>query len=361
MRLAGLALPPAVAWIVFSGFVFVVAAAWQMRRRPVSELGRELDRRYELDDLMITAVEVDQRGPRSNVEGRLLDDAATAVATLGDERAIDDRASRREGETAAALLLVVVGLWLLVGTVGRPMPVEALPPLSDHGGEGTSDGSGAGASGSGGSGDPSEGLGALAGALGDHAAAREIALALAGGDAAQAAREARSLAERAGDLSSAGRRDLADVLSQAADEVEPTDPDLARALRQAAQAIESPDPDSAASGVDRLARELDALAALQVGPMGVAEAENHDRLGPRTRRLSVDPELAALQATPMPGSSAGWAAGGQDSIGVESEGVEVRGGAPLAETTAVGADPLRYPWSLREAVQQYFRPQERTP
>ncbi len=116
-------------WFGGAAIVFVTAAVWQTRSSAEPELGRVLDRRHGLDELLVTAVEVDRRGAHTVVEGRLLDDAATAVATLGDEQALDGRTTRREGETVVALVMIIAGLWLLTGTIRNTEPVVRLPPL----------------------------------------------------------------------------------------------------------------------------------------------------------------------------------------------------------------------------------------
>lgn len=367
---ARLALVPSLAGM---GLVFAVSAAWQFRRFAEQELGRALDRRYDLDDLMITAVEVDRRGARSVVEGRLLDDAATAVATLGDERAIDGRVARREGETTVALALIAAGLWLLVGTIGPPPSVQRLPPVPGFGvgAEGSGDEGGAGSGlgrGSGrgtGAGDNfgvSSALSALAGALGDHAGAGELVAALARGDPAAAASAARALADRAAGLSSAGREDLAALMHKAAAEVESLDPELAAAVQQAARALESPQPAVAAAGVERLATELDSLAVRPRAGPGAPDSAAHGRSAPQSRRLAVEPApvpLAGGSGAPTDGS--GPATGQGAARREERAARELRAGAATAGSEPVGPDPLRYPWVMRETVRHYFAPEARRP
>lgn len=348
---------PLLPWIVGAGAIFVAALVWQVKQSGEQQLDRELDRRFRLDDLIVTAVEVDRRGARSAVEGRLLDDAATAVATLGGERAIDSRAARLEAEAVVALLLVVVGGWLLLGAMGRDRPVERLPELPGLGAGGEGDASGFSAGVGPGPGGGSQGMRVLADALSDHAAARGIAAALMAGDAASAARSARALADRAAELSPAGRKDLAEILREAAAAIEATDPSLAQVVWETSRSLESADPEDAIEGVERLAAELDALAKRSRGSAGSPSSPEHDRTGPLTRRLPVEPQEASWPV-PEPGTSGfsrGGAARGRADR-QEEPGATVSGGLPRSERQPTAPDPLRYPWALRDTVQDYFSP-----
>ena len=357
-HVAGLAPMQPTYWLGGAVLVTSAAALWQLACAPDAQLGRDLDRRFALDDLMITAVEVDQRGVRSELEGRLLDDAATAVATLGDGSAIDSRAARRELEAAVALLLVVAGLWLLAGTIGPPMTISRLPDLMVPGG------SGEGTRGTG-VGDRLTRRGLPAGAapalatagwaLGDHAAARGISAALSAGDAAQAARAARVLADRAAGLSDAGRDDLGELLRSAADEVVEMDPALAEALTQAAEALASAEPSVAAEAISRLATTIEGAPARWDQSRGAPGPALNVEAGPPAARLSLDPDTLALTGSDIGGSSASGSATSGPADAVEGP-TSVLGG--LASTARPGGnDPLRYPWRLRETVRRYFAPE----
>jgi hypothetical protein len=353
-------------WLAGAALVFVLAALGWNRSRPPGALDRDLDRRFGLDELLVTAVEVDRRGPRGPIEARLLDDAATAVAEIGGERAIDGRATRREAETLAALGLILVGLWLLAGTLGGLPPMERLPDLGtldgSGGGTGGGEGDGAGGSGGDGAGGVSPAMGALAGALGDHAAARGIASALAAGDPAAAAKAARSLADRSDSLSPAGRAELARTLGELAESLRPDNPELAEALASAARALADPAADSPAAGIEQLAGALGAMA-LADSRDAPPPVDPRARAGPPAERLAVRPtppgQVSPPQA-PRPGLSSGPATrplSPATTARTEAETAPVRGGAvTAARPAAVGADPLRYPWVLREMVKRYFDP-----
>ncbi len=360
--LRGAALAPGL-WLVGAGLVFVLAAWWGGRPAPEGALDRDLDRRFGLDELLVTAVEVDRRGPRGAIEARLLDDAASAVAEIGGERAIDGRATRREVETFAALGLILAGLWLLAGTLGGPPPQARLPEIAAGGGGGDGAGSGPGSGDGLGGGGGSPAMGRLAAELGDHAAARGIAAALGKGDPAAAARAARALADRAEALSPAGRAELSRTLDSLAEDLGPQDPTLAEALREAGRALRDPAAPSPNGGIERLAEALDALA-------GSSAARPAPTVAPRGRpglpaeRLAVQPTPAAAGLKPersRGGRTTGMSARpGAETGGARTEArpVPVRGGAVTARPAVVGADPLRYPWEMRDMVRQYFDPRE---
>jgi hypothetical protein len=346
------------AWLVGALVVGVAALAWQRRRAHVVNLGRLLDRRFGLDDLLITAVEVDQRGVRSPVELRLLDDAAIAVATLGGERAIDSRASRREAETVAALVLTLIGLWLLAGTIGRPLSMHRLPPLAALG-AGQGDGLAGRGGGAGSAGGTSPVLAAMAGALADQAATRSMAGALAAGDPAGAASAARALADRTGELSDDGRRQVGASLQQAAQRAAPTDPEVARALIQAGQAMSQPNNEAAAARVEELAAALDAMVSQgRAGSGAAGESAPHTRSGPQADRLGADPTPVRFEArstgSPL---GTGRSAGGGARTGQPAPPALVEGGGGRSAAAGVGPDALRYPWERRDTVRRYFAPE----
>jgi hypothetical protein len=358
--LGGPSLSPRV-WLALMLVAFVVAWRAQDRRARRHRIEGELDRRYGLGELLVTAVEVDARGVRSNMESRLLDDAASAVARLGTDKALSGPLARREAETLVGTLLCLMGLWLLAGSLGGLPQTDRLPGIASPDGDrsaneseasGPEDGSGYTDAGS-----------RLAGALGDHAAAREIADALAAGRPDLAARAARSLADRAGELSEQGRGELAESLGRAADETAPFDPDLAEALRSAKEALEAPDSGERGGGIERLASELEGLEDRPPAEPAVAQARAGpplETLGGQARRLDLSASKAAGQA-PAGGRSL---AGSSEGLSLErlrddpsSPGLAREGRAGLVPLEQ-GGDPLRYPWPMRDALRRYFAPME---
>ena len=354
-------------WLGVTGLAFVLAWLWMRRRLAGSGLEHELDRRFGLDALLTTAVEVDRRGAHGGVEANLLDDAATVVAELGSASRLDRGGPRREAETLAGLVLLLAGLWVLMGSLAGLPELERMPGLPSLEAEtlGTS-GSEAGA------GDPGHGSAAgarLAGTLGDHAAAGEIARALALGDPAAAARAARSLADRAGGLSEGGREALAGALREAARELEAIDPELAEALRAAGRDLGSAQPEARAEGIEALAAALDALSARR--PSSPPPVEASLRAGPPMAALSRDPEALELSSSGLAGaprsSGRSLGSGGADAA-IERLAAPSGGAAGRAATgrlelgqIELGRDPQRVPWELRETVRRYFAPEDGAP
>jgi hypothetical protein len=132
--LVGLAVSPAV-WLAAGMAAGAGAFILLMQPRAARQLGGLLDRAFRLDDLVVTALEVDRRGPASDVEARLLDDAAAALARIEAEPSLLGDAIAREAETLAATAMILAGLWLVSGAIGaspEPARLAAVGP----GGEG---------------------------------------------------------------------------------------------------------------------------------------------------------------------------------------------------------------------------------
>lgn len=353
-------------WWLAAAAVFGGAAAWLLRPAAPGAVDRDLDRRFGLNELLVTAVEVDRRGVRSPIETRLLDDAALAVSSIGDDGALDGLTPRREAETLAALAMVLAGLWLLAGTLAGPPDTARLPDLGPPTADGTGAEDGGDAAGSRGAGASPE-LGLMAGALVDHAAARDIADALAAGNPAAAARAARALADRADGLSSTGRDALAETLSALGDDLDAPHPDLARALDEAARALRAGGRATPGAGIEGLAEQLDSLAG---GALATPHARTpRMRDGPPAARLVVIPTPMALATTPVgaaqprvrgraadPAAIAGSGLAADETTGGGTASVA---GAARAAIAGTAGDPLRYPWPFRDTVRQYFTPAER--
>ena len=347
--------------------LFPIALAWGRRRRAAVDAGRDLDRRHGLGELLITAIEVDRRGPASEVERRLLTDAAGALAAVADQAtAAGDRETRRELETLAGIALLSLGL-VLLGPTGRPPAVSwRLPPMESatgsesHGGGGDrslGDRSGNGRVGSGGwGGGP---LGDLGASLADHPAAGGLAQALAAGDAAAAAREARALAARAPDVSRPGRLDMAAELERAA-AAAGADAALAAALREAARSLEAVDSEAMGLGLEDLAAELDRHAGGGQLP-GAAPRPPEERIvGERAEAPVMSPaetvplETAGGEAAVVTGAAREPAAADAATAG----GGASRSGRAAAAGPQPGPDRLDVPWPWRSTVRRYF---DRTP
>jgi hypothetical protein len=92
-----------------------------------------LDKRFRLDDLLVTAVEVDRRGPESPVEVHLLDDAASALARIERDPALEPRDKGRALEVLAGTVCILAGAWLLAAALGPGVRVARLPGLDAAG------------------------------------------------------------------------------------------------------------------------------------------------------------------------------------------------------------------------------------
>jgi hypothetical protein len=285
----------------------------QPRMRP-REAARRLDRRFDLDEQLATAVEVAASNPQpGTVAAQLVQHATRTSRGLRQRIRRHQRMPWVELLTLLAMLLVAIGLLVLSGIGvpgfgGQTAPLPPLPRVADPAdlfpeepappGEGQEGMGGEPMPGAGeemmpapgsqtgmgqqngepgqqgaqtgtqsgeqtGGGDPRT-MQALADALRDQGATRPAADALDRGDAAGAAQELRELADLADQLSSASRSDLADNLREAARNIERTDPQMADQMRESANDIEG-NGGQAARGLEELAAQLDQMANGQQG------------------------------------------------------------------------------------------------
>ncbi len=367
--LAGLALAMMGAtprwWVVWWVAAAVFAAATWYFGRTVSlgDLGRRLDRRFRLAELLVTAVEVDRRGPRSSVETRLLDDAAMAVARLSQGGTVADAAVRREVEMTVAVGLMLAGLWLLSGAltpIPPPLRLAALSLPAPGGGSGMDVAAGPGGRGPGPGPGPGPGsapiLEGVAEALGDQAVTLGVAAALRAADPAQAAREVRALADRAAALSPTGRADLAAAMAQAA--AAASDTALAETLAAVSAALRQTEPVRLSESLARLATALDARSVAPGAGRVARAATPAARVGLPAERLRGDAKPLPLAQEPG-GAPAGQgqAAGLASVTGADSEaaGAAAWGlAADPGDAPAGGWDPQAVPSTLRPMVRRYF-------
>jgi len=334
-----------------------IALDSRARRTPIDAL---LDRRFELDELIVTAVEVDRRGPRNGLEVRLLDDAASALAGLGGERAVSWRPVAVEIEQLLGAGLLALGLVLLAHVRGTPVLPGRLPAVpglaglgagggSADGGQVPGRGAGDGAS-PGTGGGPSPGQRALADALADQAAAGDAASALRRGDEAGSARALRALADAAPRVSEAGRDGLQAALDAAAEAIAPTEPEFARELRGAARDIASPDPARAAAALERLAARIEggASRALATPPLADADA------GGRAARLPV--AATPVDLASAPGGAGRRTAADPTAPDALQEASRARAGTARDDAGSAHGDPLGVSLAERGLVRRYFAP-----
>jgi len=370
------------------------------------EAARRLDQRFDLDEQLATAVEVTATNPPpESIAGRLVAQSEQTARLLRRHIARQQRPPWNELITLVALVLVVVGLYVLVGIGRADMhgSASALPPLAqandpaqqfppepspqaeqpqsqvpDPNGQPA-----AGAQGAPGTvGDPQT-TQALADALRDQGATRSAAEALDRGDLAGAAQQLRELADQADQLGQSARNDLADALDNAAQTIAPNDPALAEQLRQNADGLRRGGQD-AAEALDDLAQAIEQLQGDQspaadagqdqanqpgqgdqsgqgeqqgqgAGAGGTGSgADGEQRQSDSSERLGVDGQPLPLEANDdelgPPQAS--------DKPPTTSDTVPgfVYGDDSSDKPVQSGADPLRVPLDERDVVQGYFTP-----
>lgn len=254
----------------------------------VREVARRLDRRFQLNEQLATAIEVIQtQPPPTMLSGRLMVEAGQTTVSL--QRRISRRQKPPWSEVIALLALgfVVLGLLFLAG-IGRinqeligaglpPLPPLAQPQSPDQPAEepftppqgqqpgGQQPGAPDSAQqGQPGATDP-QSMSAIADALRDQSATRPAADALDQGDTAGAAQQLRELADQAGQLSQQARSDLANELEGAADQLQQSNPELADQLRESASGLEQGGQE-ASEALDDLASAVEGLG--QQGQQG---------------------------------------------------------------------------------------------
>lgn len=384
-------------WLAAVGLACVAGGALIVLRPRMSagEVARRLDRRFQLNEQIATALELG--AAPAGVEVYLLDESRRA---LGQIRRYT---GRRQGfpwsEVALimALLIILGGMAALLG-IGAQGPLaatEPLPPLaqpqdpaaqfpdepfSAPGTQQTGPGTGQAP----GVGDPAA-LQALADALRDQSVTRQAAESLDQGDLAGAAQSLRALADQAGQISQQARNDLGSALRQAASQVEGSSPGLAEQLRSSADGLQSGSDTQAAQALEDLAGAVEQMGTGQAaqpgagqqpgtaqspgqgegqqgegqqgagGGAGDASLPGEQRAQP-SPRLGVDGVPLELDAqgdgtTPTQGQANGSAGGTGDS-GNFSQG----GASPGTDPVQAADDPLRIPADLRDVVQDYFSP-----
>lgn len=396
-----------------AGLLFGVAITWQWLaaaalacvaggaalvlrpRMRAGEVARRLDRRFQLNEQIATALELG--ASPTGVEAYLLNESRR---TIGQIRR---HTSRRQGFPWAelgliiALLLILGGLLVMlgIGAQGQLSAAEPLPPLaqaqnpdeqfpnepfSPPGAQQPGPGDSPAAA----MVDPAA-LQALADALRDQSVTRPAADALDQGDLSGAAQSLRALADQAGQISQQARGDLGGALRRAASQIQASSPELAQQLRDSADGLQSGDASQAAQALEDLAGAVEQMrqgqpnqpgAGQQPGPSqgqgqgqsggqdsqqgqgsaaGAGNLPGEQRAQP-SQRLGVDGVPLELDAqgdgnTPTQGQ-ANDSAGGTGDSGNFSQGSPPPGTDPVQAAD----DPLRIPADLRDVVQDYFSP-----
>lgn len=348
------------------------------------EVARRLDRRFQLNEQLTTALEL---GPQAEGVGLYLyDQARRSLARIRRQVATRQRFPWAELALVLSLAVLLTGLAALADIAPRrtgalpeplpplarvpdpaerfpPEPVAPPPPAQQElaaGSEGLAPIAA----------DPAAAA-ALADALRDQSVTRPAAEALDQGRPDEAARQLRELADQAGQLSSQARNDLGQALREAARQVAPTSPGLAEQLNQSADGLEA--------GGGQAAAALEDLASL-VEQFGQSQASDQapgapqgqsgqgasgagqsslpgDQRESAGQRLGVDGvplELASDGGSTVPGAGDAEQASAPEG-GTAGTGGFTRG-SQSSERVSIGDDPLRIPADLRDVVQDYFSP-----
>ncbi|PDW05017.1 hypothetical protein [Candidatus Viridilinea mediisalina] len=378
------------AWVNAAALTCIGVGAALVLRRPLapSEVARDLDRRFRLNEQLSTALEIAQ--PTNGVTHCLHEQSRRTMHRLQPQIALQQVVPRREVVATALLLFTMGGLLLLnyfnerevlaqagpdpppVATepalVVPPPPLEAPPPPqpfmateSDMIGEALVPLT-----------DPNDlaAAAALAEALRNQSVTRPAAEALDRGNAAEAAQQLRDLADQAASLASETRGELAQGLRQAANQIEPLNPALANQVRGAADALATTGVDPA-QGFEGLAAALEQLAQGQRpsqqadgsgNPAGGGGGASGQHLAGQQResvnqRLGVDGVPLELESDGPGGGATGGAASDLPLSASEGgTGATFARGSPDSNRVEVGGDPLRIPLDLRDVVQDYFSP-----
>jgi len=360
-------------WAVLAAAIIAIVVVRARSRwlRPAWSVARALDQELGGGELFVTALEVDRRGPRSGLEQRLLDDAASALATVarGETVSVARRALRIEIEGLGATLVLLAGAVLTVSTSGSLTAYEPMTRLSLPAGAGAGAGDQVGLdrAGSSPARNPSRAQAALAAAMGALPIGGPAAEALLAGDDARAADELRALAARVDSISEGGRAALAEALEHVGDDLAETSSDLAAAAELAAAGLSAAEPKSAEDALLGLADALGTGAGRRAGGARPAPTGAARRIEPApvvarptraasdpgaqsTPQVSRDPGVAAAAAAAAAlGDRPGPARGRESAPGSQAAGATGRVGASGAPGTS------RLAGSERRAVRRYFQ------
>jgi hypothetical protein len=371
------------------------------------DVAQRLDRRFELNQQLVTALEVSHTRNPEGVEVHLLDHATRTAHHLQRHIASRQRFPWSEIGTLIALALVIIGLLLIMGMNSPAMPTaaEALPPLvppdelptqeefpeepfaGEQGGSGeTPDPNGEGQpemSPEGGGGSDQESMAALADALRDQGATRPAAEALDQNDAQGAAQELRELADRSDQLEPETRNDIADAMQEAADDIGADNMPLTDQLRQSSYGMQL-DEQSAAQALEELADAVEELGGENESPEQQGQGQPQNPEGNQgdqgqdggsgaggaestgQRELDRPSERLGVEGVPLELEEEGEGSVPKDedtqqepdSATSDSGGFER--GSPDSnneiDTETIGEDPQRVPPDMRDVVREYFSP-----
>ncbi len=374
-------------------------------RIPPHEVARRIDQRYNLQEQMSTALEISAQGQTEGVAGYLLQQASHTAHEVQQHAKRKQRLPWAEMATLFALLLLAIGMLLLANIGGMNIAhstAQPLPPLAGprdpqqefpmepfnnpQGNQSEQNQPAPSENEPPVSGNEQQALGILADALRDLSVTRPAAEALDRNDTDSAAQHLREVADQADQLSDETRRDLADSLQNAANEIGATEPELTQQLRDSSYGLQQGQQD-AAQALDDLARAVEQLGNTeeeappqeeqsqqeqnqsqqgqqnwQDQDQGQEESQepppSEQRERPRNpfERLNVEGVPLELES-----GDTGDTPTGSDSQETPSneEGNQFEQQTQQDDTRIqIGDDPLRIPADARDVVQEYFSPQQ---
>jgi hypothetical protein len=341
--------------------LLIPSAIFALLVRPTRrEIARMLDRSFELQDRMVTALEnvgtaIPGTGERASVTYLQMADAANIVTELKTHPAFRVRPPVREFVLAVACALLLAALFFMRGVGGGiPALVDNAVPLYTPAAERLAAAKQP---------DPSpqqvaastltkeeveaqaarsaqaqQDLKKLADALEDQAVTRSAAEAIKQGDYEAAADLIRAAAENADQMSEAARNGLADDLEKAANEMSDGSQSLADAAREAAEGLREGG-EAAKQGLSQLGDEIDQTATDIVSQQQLAEnmrqanaAESEGKPGGQSSNSENNSQGAGSASEPSDDDSS--ASDSQETSGQGSSGSESNAAQPQDEDNA---------------------------
>ncbi len=401
------------------GCVIVGAVSLLRPRMKAREVARRLDRRFDLQEQISTALEVNSQKQVEGVAAFLVGKAQKNTQQIQAYTNKHQRMPWVEMVALLAMLLFAGGLFLLVNLDNRsvaarpPLPIPPLaPPLElpedtppDPFGEGGGEGQQEQGAGSGGneeqqdqeggaedqaasaSGSDQQSMQELADAMRDLSATRPAAESLDQGDTTGAAQSLRELADQSEQLSEETRRELAGALREASNNIDQHDPELGQQVRESASGLEQ-GPQQSANALEDLADAVEELGEgeepqqqAQAQPQEQAPQEGQsEQAGQGAGDAGNDPPPSQQRESPRPperldvdGVPLELQGGDEGDASAEGDADEPTDDQPGANEGAgrfernqseddtqidVGDDPLSIPTDLRDVVQEYFSPSD---
>ncbi len=355
-------------------------------RKPIRKVAERLDRRFNLHEQLVTALEVSKSNQVEGVAGYLLEQANQTTSHV--QTYVQKRRKFPWADLSGMISVIFLGCGiLLLAGLDAPLelsaPQESLPqlapPLTDEqfpeeelkeNNEPQPEPSPAPAASNSPAPLEQQALQTLADALRDQSVTRPAAEALDQGKPEEAAQKLRGLADQAGQISPETRRSLGESLWEAAKGLDQNLPDLAAQLRENATNLQRDD-EKVAQALEGVAGALENLGGqgqkqqAKTPEQGQGQGDGAPSAAPRppsdqrqhqpSERLGVEGVPLDLAAEGSGDGSTSAADGGKDAAG-GAGGFQQAASSPSTENVQAGQDPLRIPADLRDVVQEYFSP-----